>query len=60
MTEQEKAEAIMVKYDRNFIRLQNEATARELKTVYKFIADESNRRQRELVGLDDPKEMTEE
>ena len=56
MTEQEKAEAIMKKYDRNFGILQEKATARELKTVYKFIADESNRRQRELVGLDDPKE----
>lgn len=52
MTEKEKVDAIMVKYDRNFSKLQKNASAKELKTVFKFVADESNRKQRELVGLD--------
>ncbi|WP_424684544.1 hypothetical protein [Enterococcus sp.] len=52
MTEREKVEAIMAKYDRNFSILQKNATAKELKIVFKFVADESNRKQRALVGLD--------
>ena len=52
MTEKEKVEEIMEKYNRNFSTLQKNASAKELKTVFKFVADESNRKQRELIGLD--------
>ena len=44
----------MEKYNRNFSTLQKNASAKELKTVFKF-ADESNRKQRELIGLDKEK-----
>ena len=54
MTEKEKVEEIMEKYNRNFSTLQKNASAKELKTVFKF-ADESNRKQRELIGLDKEK-----
>ncbi len=55
MTEKEKVEEIMAKYNRNFSTLQKNASAKELKTVFKFVADESNRKQRELIGLDKEK-----
>jgi len=55
MTEKEKVEKIMAKYNRNFSTLQNNASAKELKTVFKFVADEPNRKQRELMGLDKEK-----
>ena len=55
MTEREKVEAIMIKYNRNFSELQNKETVREIKTVFKYIGDESNRKQRELIGLDKEK-----
>jgi hypothetical protein len=45
MTEKEKVETIMIKYHRN-------ATPSELKTVLNFVAEESNRKQRVLVGLE--------
>ena len=51
MTEKEKVEEIMEKYNRNFSTLQKNASAKELKTVFKFVADESNRKQRELIGF---------
>lgn len=31
------------------------ATVREIKTVFKYIVDESNRKQRELIGLNKEK-----
>jgi len=52
MTEKEKAEKIMEKYDRNYGTFTKNATRKEFKTVLKYIADESNRKQRKLVGLD--------
>ena len=55
MTEKEKVEEIMEKYNRNFSTLQKNASAKALKTVFKFVADESNRKQRELIGLDKEK-----
>lgn len=54
MTRKEKVEAIMAKYDRNFAKLQQNASARELKEVFKFVADEANKKQRILVGLEKP------
>lgn len=56
MTEQTSkqiAEAIMVKYNSNFATLKKNATHKEYKTVLKYIAEESNRKQRKLVGLDE-------
>lgn len=51
MTEKEKVQEIVNKYGASLGRLSNEATAKEVKTVFKFFADEANRKQRELVGL---------
>lgn len=45
-------EDIMEKYDRNFAKLQKNGTAKELKTVFKYVAEEANRKQRVLVGLE--------
>ncbi|MBF0013004.1 MULTISPECIES: hypothetical protein [Enterococcus] len=52
MTEKEKVETIMIQYHRNFSILQKKATPSELKTVLNFVAEESNRKQRVLVGLE--------
>lgn len=51
MTEKEKVQEIANKYGSSLGKLSNEATAKEVKTVFKFFADEANRKQRELVGL---------
>jgi hypothetical protein len=51
VTEQEKVKQIVEKYDTSLSQLTSNATAKELKTVLKFFTDESNRKQRELVGL---------
>ncbi|MGL1854675.1 hypothetical protein ACDJ35_07915 [Enterococcus faecalis] len=42
-------------FDRRWKPSQKNASAKELKTVFKFVADESNRKQRELIGLDKEK-----
>jgi hypothetical protein len=52
MTKKEKVDAIMVKYDRNFSKLQKNGSARELKEVLKFVGDEANKKQRALIGLE--------
>ncbi|BDR56706.1 hypothetical protein [Xylocopilactobacillus apis] len=52
MTEREKVDAIMDKYNRNFSILQSKGTVRELKTVFNYVASEANHKQRLLVGLD--------
>lgn len=52
MTEREEVEKIMIKYNRNFSELQDNATVKEIKTVFKYIGNESNRKQRALIGLD--------
>lgn len=57
MTEQEKVQVIVNKYGSSLGRLSNEATAKEVKTVFKFFADEANRKQRELVGLKNNKSI---
>lgn len=51
MTEKEEVQEIANKYGSSLGRLSSEATAKEVKTVLKFFADEANRKQRELVGL---------
>ena len=55
MTEKEKVEEIMEKYNRKFSTLKKNSSAKELKTVLKFVADEAKRKQRELNGLDKEK-----
>lgn len=52
MTDKEKAQKILDKYDRNYAIFSEKATRKEFRTVLKYIADESNRKQRRLVGLD--------
>ena len=52
MTEQEKVKQIVEKYGKDYSKLSEEGTAKEVKTVLKFIADEANRKQRELAGLE--------
>ena len=51
VTEEEKVKQIVEKYDTSLSQLTSNATAKEVKTVLKFFTDESNRKQRELVGL---------
>ena len=53
MTEQEKVKQIVEKYDKDLSKLSEEGTSQEYKTVLKFIADEANRKQRELAGLEE-------
>jgi hypothetical protein len=52
MTEQEKVTKIVRKYDNDLSKLAEEGQGQEYKTVLKFIADEANRKQRELAGLE--------
>jgi hypothetical protein len=52
MNEREKVQAIVEKYNNSFSQLSENATHKELKTFLKFLADEANRKQRKLAGLD--------
>jgi len=52
MTDKETAQAIVEKYHNDFAELQNNATAQELKTFFKIVADEANQKQRKIAGLD--------
>lgn len=52
MTEEEKVQQIVEKYNKSIWNLTEDGTIKEVKTVFKFFADEANRKQRELVGLD--------
>lgn len=56
MTEEEKVQQIVKKYNKSIWNLTENGTVKEVKTVFKFFADEANRKQRELVGLDNEKE----
>lgn len=51
MIKQAKVKQIVEKYDTSLSQLTSNATAKEVKTVFKFFVDGSNRNQRELVGL---------
>ena len=53
MTEKEKLRKLWKSITVTFPHYKN--AAKELKTVFKFVADESNRKQRELIGLDKEK-----
>lgn len=52
MTEKEIATEIVQKYGQDYSRLSKEATAKEMKIFLQYLANEANRKQRELVGLE--------
>ena len=47
----EEVKRIVDKYNESFSELSNNGTAKAFKTVMKYIADQANKRQRQLVGL---------
>ena len=51
MTTKEEVKRIVDKYNESFSELSNNGTAKAFKTVMKYIADQSNKRQRQLAGL---------
>lgn len=53
MTTKEEVKRIVDKYNENFSELSNNGTAKEFKTVMKYIADQADKRQRQLVGVED-------
>ena len=53
MTDKEKVKQIVEKYNKSIAELSEKATANELKFVMSYIAQEANRRQREIVGMKD-------
>ncbi|MHC5372238.1 hypothetical protein ACYSNU_00400 [Enterococcus sp. LJL120] len=52
MTEKEQVKKIVEKYNDSISDLSENATAKEFKTVMKYIADQANLKQRKLVGLE--------
>lgn len=52
MTDKEKAQAILEKYNKDYAIFSEKATRKEFRTVLKYVADEANRKQRRIVGLD--------
>lgn len=52
MSEKERVKQIVDKYDTNFSELIAKGTFQEAKTVLKYFADQSNKKQRQLVGLE--------
>ena len=52
MTETEQVKQIVDKYNKSIADLSDRATAKEFKTVMKYVANQANLRQRKLVGLD--------
>ena len=53
MNDEEKVQQIIDKYNQSIAELSEKATAKEFKFVMSYIAQEANRRQRELVGMKD-------
>ncbi|HBL2586123.1 TPA: hypothetical protein LQB45_002143 [Enterococcus faecium] len=51
MTEKEQVTKIVKKYNKCIADLSENATAKEFKTVIKYVADQANEKQRKLVGL---------
>lgn len=52
MTEKEEVKRIVDKYNKSITELMTKGTILEVKTVFKYIADQANLKQRKLVGLD--------
>ncbi|WP_333759411.1 hypothetical protein [Enterococcus faecium] len=57
MIEREEAEEIMKKYNRSYGEFEEKATRKEFMTVLQWVAEESNRKQRKIVGLDKEEEQ---
>lgn len=53
MTEKEQVKAIVEKYNKSVSNLSENASAKEFKTVLKYIANQANDKQREIAGLKD-------
>lgn len=53
LTTKEEVKRIVDKYNESFSELSNNGTAKEFKTVMKYIADQANKRQRQLVGVEE-------
>lgn len=53
MTTKEEVKRIVDKYDQRISSLTKNGTLEEKATVFKYIADQANKRQRQLVGLED-------
>lgn len=51
MIKKEDAQKILDKYDRNYSKFSKNATRKEFHTVLKYVAEESNRKQRVIAGL---------
>lgn len=52
MSEKERVKQIVEKYDKSFADLMRKGTFQEAKTVVKYFADQSNKKQRKIAGLD--------
>lgn len=52
MIKKEDALKITEKYDRNYATFQKNASRKEFRTVLKYVAEEANRKQRKIAGLD--------
>ena len=52
MTDKEQVQQIVDKYNQSISDLSANATAKEFKTVMKYIADQANLKQRKIAGLD--------
>lgn len=53
MTTKEQVKQNVDKYNQSISCLTNDGTHEEIITVFKHIADQANKRQRQLVGLED-------
>lgn len=53
MTTKEEVKRIVDKYDQRISSLTKNGTLEEKNTVFKYIVDQANKRQRQLVGLED-------
>lgn len=53
MTEQEQVKRIIDKYNQSIPCLTNNGILEEMNTVFQYIIDQANKRQRQLVGLED-------
>jgi len=53
MTTKEEVKKVVDKHNESFSELSNNGTAKEFKTVMKYIADQANKRQRQLAGLEE-------
>lgn len=52
MVSKEEAQKILDKYERNYAQFSRNASRKEFRTVLKYVAEESNRKQRKIIGLD--------